>query len=181
MLKSSLYIDENITLDPITSDGLADFHKYSILPELYEHLEYEPFLTLEDSEKYLKKLIQRSELYTAQYWFVSIIEKKDKKVIGSFGVHSYDENRDAIELGYGLSPEYWGRGIFHKVASSLIGFLFEELRIHRIVARTAIENYSSIKGLEKLLFRKEGVLRDYYKYSDGSWHDSIIYSRLSTD
>jgi ribosomal-protein-alanine N-acetyltransferase len=168
-----------ITLEPVSMSGLADFHEYSILPGLYEHLEYAPFRTLEESRKYLEKLIQRSSASDAQYWFICFAESG--KVVGSIGLHSLDSRRATVEVGYGVSPAYWGRGIFSAACAVLVEHVFQELGLHRIVARTSTANIASIKGLEKLGFRREGVMRDYYRSIDGHWFDAVLLAKLSSD
>jgi len=168
-----------VTLEPVSMSGLADFHEYSMLPALYEHLEYSPFRTIADSRAYLEKLIQRSSAPDAQYWFICLSESG--KVVGSIGLHSLDVPRATVEVGYGVSPEYWGRGIFSAACTILIDRIFQDLGLHRIVARTSAANISSIKGLEKLRFHQEGVMRDYYRSLNGHWFDAVLMARLSTD
>jgi ribosomal-protein-alanine N-acetyltransferase len=168
-----------VKLEPVSMSGLEDFHEYSILPGLYEHLEYAPFRTIEDSRKYLEKLIQRSSASDAQYWFICL--PGSGKVVGSIGLHSLDPRRATVEVGYGVSPAYWGRGIFTAACTTLLEHVFQELGLHRVVARTSTANVASIKGLEKLGFRQEGVMRDYYRSIDGHWFDAVLMAKLSSD
>ncbi len=171
--------NSHIILEPVSMDAWTDFHEYSVHPDLYEFLEFEPFQSIRDSQAYLEKLIARSESDESQYWFIRLCV--EDKIVGSIGVHSMDLVRKTVEIGYGLSPDYWGRGIFSMTAYLIIEYIFTTLKLHRIVARTASENYQSIRGLKKLGFHIEGVMRDYYKFSDGSWHDATLMSLLSTD
>ena len=179
VLAGNHFPGELVTLDPVSMSGLEDFHEYSMLPKLYENLEYLPFRTIEDSRDYLEKLIQRSSAPDAQYWFISLTGSG--KVVGSIGLHSLDPRRGTVEVGYGVSPAYWGRGVFTAACTVLIDHVFLELGLHRIVARTSMANTASIKGLEKLRFRQEGVMRDYYRSLDGRWFDAVLMARLSSD
>ena len=166
-------------LEPVSMSALDDLHEYSIQPELYRYLEFDSFTSVDETQDYLKKLIARSKLDLSQYWFIRLLD--EDKVVGSIGAHSLDVARGSIEVGYGVSPAYWGRGIFTAAAKILMDYIFNDLKLHRIVARTAVENVGSIKSLEKLKFKSEGIMRDYYKFSDASWHDAVLMSRLSTD
>lgn len=168
-----------VSLDPITLTDLEDFHLYSIRPELYKHLEFSPFKTLEESRQYLKKLIQRSASPEAQYWFIRLSD--DHKVVGTICLHSLDARRASVEIGYGVSPQYWGLGVFSAAARMIVDYVFNELCLRRIVARTSVHNVASLKGLEKLGFKNEGVMRDYYRTATGEWFDAVLLSRLSTD
>lgn len=179
VLAAVRFSSDLVKLEPVSMSGLEDFHEYSILPGLYEHLEYEPFITIEDSRKYLEKLIQRSSASDAQYWFICLAESG--KVVGSIGLNSLDPRRATVEVGYGVSPAYWGRGIFKAACTILLEHVFQELGLHRVVARTSTANVASIKGLEKLGFRQEGVMRDYYRSIDGHWFDAVLMAKLSSD
>ena len=168
-----------VSLDPITLADLEDFHLYSIRPELYEHLEFSPFETLDESRQYLEKLMQRSDSPEAQYWFIRLSD--NHRVVGTICLHSLDARRASVEIGYGVSPQYWGMGIFSAAASKIVDYAFNELSLRRIVARTSVHNLASLKGLEKLGFKSEGVMRDYYRSATGEWFDAVLLSRLSTD
>jgi ribosomal-protein-alanine N-acetyltransferase len=168
-----------VELVPVSLDWLQDFHEYSVQAELYEHLEFNAFCTIEDSRAYLKKLIFRSSTADAQYWFIKLPD--NEKVVGTIGLHSFDQSRNSVEVGYGVSPEYWGQGIFKATLAMIINFAFNDLCVHRIVARTSANNTASICGLEKLGFIREGEMRDYYRDSDGHRFNALLYSKLSTD
>jgi len=172
-------ISSRIILEPVSLSGLGDFHEYSICEEFYQYLEFMPFETISDSEKYLNKLIDRSRSLSQQYWFVRL--EKEDKVIGTFGVHSLNEDRRSVEIGYGISPYYWGKGYFKESANLVMHYLFNTLRLHRIVARTYANNMASVIALEKLGFSREGILRDYYKDTNGDRFNAILLSKLSSD
>ena len=168
-----------VELVPVSLDWLQDFHEYSVQAELYEHLEFNAFRTMEDSREYLNKLIFRSSSAGTQYWFIKLPD--NEKVVGTIGLHSFDQSRNSVEVGYGVSPEYWGQGIFKATLGMIINFAFNEIAVHRIVARTSANNTASICGLEKLGFIREGEMRDYYRDTDGHRFNALLYSKLSTD
>jgi len=164
-------------LQPVSLEGLIDFHEYSMCKEIYYHFEFSKFKDISESKEYLQKLIDRSKSSQQQFWFIKEIDSK--KVIGSFGVHSLDNYRGSVEIGYGLSPYYWGMGYFQEAANIIINYLFNDLHLHRIVARTARLNQASIKGLERVGFKTEGIMLDYYRKHDGHWFDAVLMARLN--
>ena len=168
---------ERIQLKPVSLDGLGDFHEYSMYKELYDHFEFSKFKNISESREYLKKIINRSESRGQQFWFIE--EIKSKKVIGSFGVHSLDEYRGSVEIGYGLSTYYWGKGYFQEAANIILDYIFNNLFLHRVVARTSKSNQASVKALERIGFKLEGVMRDYYKKHDGQWFDAVLMAKLN--
>ena len=168
-----------LTLRPISLDGLDDFHEYSMDEEFYEYLEFPAFKNITESKEYLLKLINRSASPSQQYWFIQ--ENLSQKVIGSFGVHSLDQSRRSIEIGYGLSSRYWSKGYFKEATNIVLDYLFIDLSLQRVVARTFETNQASIKGLERLGFQVEGIMRDYYRKHNDQWFNAILMAKLRND
>ena len=96
-------------------------HEYSTKPIFYKFLEYEPFKTVEDTNKYLNKLIKHSDSETGHYWFIKL--NREKKIIGTFGLLDIDKRKGATEIGYGISPDYWGGGYFKEALLTVLRYL----------------------------------------------------------
>jgi ribosomal-protein-alanine N-acetyltransferase len=170
-IKLSKICLNNKTLDEMT--------EYSILPEFYEHMEFYPFKNKKETELYLNKLINRSSADNCHYWF--ILDNTDK-VIGTFGVFDIDTRKGSAEIGYGLSPKYWGQGLFKESLSLVLDYLFYEKKFSRICAKTQTSNQASIHGLLKLGFKEEGVLRNFYLSEKTSeYYDATILSILKNE
>ncbi|HNB42281.1 MAG TPA: GNAT family protein, partial [Anaerolineales bacterium] len=60
-----------------------------------------------------------------------------------------------------------------------IQFGFDQMKLHRIEALVYPENTRSLHLLNKLGFKQEGTLRDYF-YLDGKFYDHIVLSLLKT-
>ena len=70
--------------------------------------------------------------------------------------------RDALpdpDLGFSFLPAYWSKGYAHEAASAVMLHARGPLALHRIVAITSLDNEPSIRLLDKLQFRLEGVIR----------------------
>ena len=156
--------------------GLDDMYEYSCKPSFYKYLEYEPHKTKDETLAYLYKLIERSKSESGHYWFIMYIE--NQKIIGSFGLSEIDFRKGSLEIGYGLSPEYWGIGLFNETLMMVLRYLFAKLNYCRVSAKTASVNIHSIKALEKVGFIKEGVMRDYYLSTEGTRYDATLLSIL---
>jgi len=80
------------------------------------------------------------------------------------------------ELGYILARAHWGRGIAREAVSVVIDRLFAEGQ-RRVFADTDPENLASIALLERLGFRREGLLRGEWETHIGV-RDSVILGLL---
>ncbi|MCK4510553.1 GNAT family N-acetyltransferase, partial [bacterium] len=76
-----------------------------------------------------------------------------------------------------LRRDAWGRGLAMEAAAGLIGFGFEQLRVHRIWATCDTRNVRSARVLEKAGMKLEGIMRDD-TWLRGQWRSSRLYSIL---
>lgn len=76
----------------------------------------------------------------------------------------------ACHLGYQLAAAHQGRGLMTEALRAANAYVFEEVRLHRIMANYRPENARSARVLERLGFRHEGLARDYL-FIDGAWRD----------
>lgn len=103
-------------------------------------------------------------------WF--FIEKKDGAKIG-YVAHYLA--RKQHEIGYGVIPKERGKGFCTEAATIIVDYLFLTKDIVRIQADADSQNMASRRVLEKVGFKKEGVLRKLY-FEQGEWRDSVLYS-----
>ncbi len=107
-----------------------------------------------------------------------IIERaSDRAFLGTCGFHCIDLTNNICELGYDLSPEYWGNGYMTEAVGAILAFCFSETDINRVQAFVHTENARSCRLLEKLGFRPEGVMRDRHFFR-GKYYDHFVYSLL---
>lgn len=72
-------------------------------------------------------------------------------------------HRGVGELGYGVTPEHWGRGYATEAVIAVLGFAFARRGAHRVQATCWVGNPASAKVLKKAGLREEGVLRGFLK------------------
>ena len=83
-------------------------------------------------------------------------------------------------LGYYLDRERNGRGFMTAAVATVARFAFESARLHRIQAAVMPENVGSIRVVEKVGFRYEGLARNYLRI-DGRWRDHKLYALTAED
>lgn len=172
-------VSQRLKLTKINKSGLLEMYEYSKNPLLYTYLEFTPQKTLEETNKYLQKLINRNESENNFYWFIRL--RETDKIIGTFGVINIDWRKKDAEIGYGISPEHWNKGYFKEVLEIILEELFVTNKFHRICAKSQSDNYPSIKGLKSAGFEEEGTMREYYYSSGKKRHDAIMLSILEKD
>jgi len=167
---------KRLNLVAISEDGLDDMYEYSQKAEFYRYFEYGPHMKIEETGEYLRRLKNLSISGEGHYWFIRL--KEEDKIIGTFGVVNIDEDRSSAEIGYGVSPDYWGKGYFSEAMESVLRYLFTDLGFYRIYAKTRPDNLASVRGLEKAGLQQEGILRHFYQSGDGNRYNAALFSIL---
>lgn len=85
-----------------------------------------------------------------------------------------------FEIGIALFEEHRGRGIGTEAQRLLVDYLFATTTAHRLEAGTEVDNVAEQRALERVGFRREGVLRGLF-FRAGQWRDCVVYGLLRDD
>jgi len=91
-----------------------------------------------------------------------------------------DPKNDIGELGYWIRKEEWNKGYCTEAGKSIIQFGFEHLNLNKIYADHIVRNPASGKVLQKLGFKKEGILKQHFK-KWGIYEDIAVYGLCRSD
>ena len=83
-------------------------------------------------------------------------------------------------IGYWVSQRFAGRGITPTSVALATDLCFQELRLHRMEICIRPENAASLRVVEKLGFRYEGLRRRYI-HIDGDWRDHYSFALVHED
>jgi ribosomal-protein-alanine N-acetyltransferase len=78
-------------------------------------------------------------------------------------------------IGYWVSKSVAGLGITPAAVAMTCDYLFFNLGLHRVEIDIRPENAASLRVVEKLGFRREG-LKERYIHIDGAWRDHVIFA-----
>ncbi len=136
-----------------------------------------PFQTEQDGQKLVDWFSGRFREGLGIRWGIAL--KGSSHIIGTLGFNNYTKHHRA-NLGYDLQTAYWNNGYITEALQAVIAYGFNELEINRIEAEVMQGNIASEKVLEKLGFRKEGILRDWMLWN-GRHYDMTMFSLLKRD
>jgi aminoglycoside 6'-N-acetyltransferase len=80
-----------------------------------------------------------------------------------------------------IDPAFYGRGIGEDAVRTLCIHLVDDVGHHRLVIDPAADNLAAVRVYEKVGFRPVGVLRNYERGPDGSWHDGLLMDLLADE
>lgn len=112
-------------------------------------------------------------------WRAWVIERRDRP--GAIGFVSAGARRPAVtEIGYLLAREHGGRGYAREAVAAVLDRLFAGESQRRVMADADPENAASLRLLEALGFRREGLLRAEWETHIGV-RDSVILGLLADE
>ena len=83
-------------------------------------------------------------------------------------------------IGYWIDQRVAGRGIMPTAVAMATDHCFREVGLHRVEINVRPENTASLRVVEKLGFRAEG-LRERYLHIDGDWRDHLTFALCTED
>ncbi len=128
---------------------------------------------LKDAKSFIKRT--RKNYRQKKEHNFAITLKKTNKAIGSISLMKLDFKNKNAELGYWLGEKYWGKGYTTEAGKLILRHAFNNLKLKRIYAMTFLSNKTSSKVLEKLGFKKEGILRKNV-FRNNKFHDENLYA-----
>jgi ribosomal-protein-alanine N-acetyltransferase len=84
----------------------------------------------------------------------------------------------ACHLGYQIGRAHEGQGLMAEALRATNAYMFEAIRLHRVMANFRPENARSRRLLERLGFVEEGLARAYL-YIDNDWRDHVLTSLVN--
>jgi aminoglycoside 6'-N-acetyltransferase len=101
------------------------------------------------------------------------------------GAIQFDEGNDPMYRHAGIdvfitAPRH-GEGLGSDAVRTLARYLIEERGHHRLTIDPAVDNEQAIRTYRRVGFREVGVMREYERGTDGTWHDGLLMEMLAEE
>lgn len=113
-------------------------------------------LTMTQVTDFIKAKNQQQDDLNYTLWAVAL--KKTDEFIGFIGLNYTDfpaHFSPAIEIGWRLGAQYWGKGYATEGAKACLEYGFNTLGLNEIVSFTVPANLASIKVMEKIGMKRD--------------------------
>ncbi len=111
---------------------------------------------------------------------LTIRERNTRELLGVVGLDACVHLHRSCELGYWLKRDATGSGLMTEAARATVEFALRRVGVHRIRCAAATDNYPSLRVIQRLGFRFEGIARQA-EFVAERWLDHAIFAKLSTD
>lgn len=142
-----------LRLSPYGLGDVDDLHRLWTHPEVRRYLWDNTVISQERAASVVQESIACFEAHGFGQWVVR--PRIGETLIGFCGFRFFGE-RQKVELLYGITPAYWGRGLAPEAAGAVLRFGFEECGFDRVYAGADPPNAASFRVMEKLGMRLVG-------------------------
>lgn len=105
----------------------------------------------------------------------SIVEKDTNKLLGCIYLNVHDEKARIYGIDYFLREDSWNKGYATEASKCILNFAFEKLNVNRIESSGAKSNPGTLKVMEHIGLKYEGVRKDGIFYYYGGIQDLVLY------
>ena len=135
----------------------TDFTLFSEMNSDKKVMEFYPSIL---SEEQSNKMAERCKALIEQrgWGFWALEEKESNRFIGFTGLHIPNHDfpfSPCVEIGWRLSPSFWGHGLVTEAAREALRVGFEVLDLSEIVSFAVVSNKRSLAVMERLNMVKE--------------------------
>jgi len=166
---------QRLVLRPHTPQNFERLHRWKNDREI---LELSADSVEPSSEEKTRRSLERWMQPSEDIIHFAIHRQDSDELIGFLLIALIEREHRRCKIGLVIGEKgQWGQGYGTEAVACAVDFCFRELEMNRIGAEAYATNPRSVRLLEKVGFRREGVMREHYLIQ-GRRVDEIIYGLL---
>ena len=173
-------VTPRLRLRPVTMGDLDAMLTYRSRAEVCRYLPFEP-MTREVLAARLSGDLSRRELHAeGQGLTLGVVQAESGAFLGDVVLFFRSAEHAGGELGYVFAPEAGGEGYATEAAAAVLALAFEDLGLHRVIARLDARNGDSARLAARLGMRLEARLVSNERFK-GEWSDELDFAMLASE
>lgn len=167
----------SLTLRYATADDAAALLDLASDPEVTRWFSWGPYAGVAEPLAYIESLPAKRESGTLLD-FLAV--HRDHGPVGVTGLSELAVRDRRATVGTWFGRAHWGSGINRESKAMMATLAFEHCGINRLTAWANARNGRSQTALERVGFRREGVLRAWHRHGD-VFHDVVVMRMLRSE
>jgi len=162
----------------VESDA-RDANRYEADPEVVRYAPH-GVRSLADSLAYIHGVRAEARARERAVFEFAVVRREDARLVGRCGMKLSEAELSEAMLWYVFARDAWGHGYATEAAQAVLGFGFEQLRLHRIYVEIDPRNLASLRVAEKVGLRREGQFLETV-WVKGEWTDCVVFALLDRE
>jgi ribosomal-protein-alanine N-acetyltransferase len=160
-----------LTLRYPTADDAPRLLELASDPAVTQWFSWGPYSSIEQPAAYIAGLPGKRE---AGELLDFLVVHPEHGPIGVTGLSELSARNRHATVGSWFGRDYWGSGANGESKALIAALAFRELELDRLTAWANTRNGRSQIALERVGFRREGVLRAWHRHGD-TLHDVVVF------
>ncbi|HYO29375.1 MAG TPA: GNAT family protein, partial [Thermomicrobiales bacterium] len=173
-------VTERLLLRPFAAADLDALAAIQSRPEVARYLYWKPRPRAEVAGALERRLEQTRIEAEGDALVLAVVVRETDTLVGDVLLWWRSAEHRQGEVGYVFHPDHAGRGYATEASRAALRLGFEDLGLHRIVARCDARNGASARVMERLGMRREAHLREN-EFVKGEWCDELVYALLEDE
>ena len=164
----------SLTLRYATPDDAETLFALASDPAVTRFFSWGPYTSLEQPQAYINGLPEKRERGELLDF---LIVHHEAGPIGVTGLSELSRRNRHATVGTWLGHRWWGSGTNPESKAMIAALAFERLGLDRLTAWANTRNGRSQVALERVGFKREGVLRAWHRHGDRV-HDVVVFGMV---
>jgi ribosomal-protein-alanine N-acetyltransferase len=163
-----------LTLRYATADDAPRLFELGEDPEVTRWFSWGPYSAVAEPQAYIASLEpKRRDGSLLEF----VVDHRRDGVIGITGLSEVAARDRRATVGTWFGRPWWGTGANMESKALVAALAFEHLGFRRLTAWANVRNGRSQMALERVGFRREGVLRSWHRHGDQE-HDVVVFGMV---
>jgi RimJ/RimL family protein N-acetyltransferase len=171
---------ERLLLRPLSGPDVNALVAYRSIPEVCRYVPFDPMdastvAARIESSWSLQALEQEGDAL-----ILGAVRADSGELIGDLMLRWVSAEHSSGEIGYVFSPAHGGHGYAAEAAHAVLHLAFDDLGLHRVIARVDARNTASARLVTRVGMRQEAHLveNEWFK---GEWTDELDFGMLASE
>lgn len=133
-------------------------------PQVMRYWSFPAWTECAQARGYFARALNGNDPDTMLCWAITL--PPSDLLVGTTTLFSIDRGQGRAEIGYALGSDRWGKGLAREAVALALDHAFDALGLRRVEADVDPRNAGSMRLLESLGFRQEGLLRERWHVGD---------------
>jgi RimJ/RimL family protein N-acetyltransferase len=169
-----------LLLRPLSSADIDALLAYRSLPEVCRYVPFAPMGPADIVARLREPWARRALAQEGDALVLGAELADDGQLIGDVMLRWTSAEHCCGEIGYVFNPRYGGRGLAAEAAHAVLHLAFDDLGLHRVIARVDARNTASARLAARIGMRQEAHLveNEWFK---GEWTDELDFAVLGRE
>jgi RimJ/RimL family protein N-acetyltransferase len=169
-----------LSLRPLADADVDEALTYRGRADVCRYLPFEPMTREVLRARLADDLSRRTITAEGQSLTLGVRVQETGRLVGDIVLFFRSREHAGGEIGYVFHPDAGGHGYAFEACSALLGLAFDQLGLHRVVARLDSRNDASARLAARLGMRPEAhfVRNELFK---GEWVDERVFAMLADE